>query len=220
MKKLVNALMVSLIFLSNSCMANIIALDTGHTTKQTGATSATGINEYYYNLNMANTIHQLLYSAGVTVNRVPTNQPNIKLTERAKMFPKSNLFVSIHHDSIPNSLRKYQDQISGFSIFVSSKNPQYQHSLACASHVAANLRSIGEHPSNFHSMDIPGERKKLLDQNGVYQYDNLVVLKSSAAPALLIEIGVITNSYEANRLRNPQVIDRIAKTIAYSISTC
>lgn len=206
--------------LANSYNHNGITIDTGHTSKQAGAISATGINEYYYNLNMTNSISNLLAMNGTKINRVPTNLPNITLNQRVQMYPQSKLFVSIHHDSIPGVLQPHKDKIAGFSVFVSAKNPQFSKSLNCARHVANSLKSIGEYPSTFHSLDIPGERKKLLDMNGVYQYDNLVVLKNAPSPAILVEIGVISNPYEANRLNHPQTIDRIAKAIAYSISTC
>ena len=69
-------------------------------------------------------------------------------------------------------------------------------------------------------MNIPGENKKLLTSNGVYQYDNLVVLKKSQKPAVLIEIGVIANPEEANRLSNQKVIWKISENIAQSIQQC
>lgn len=207
-------------FFHNHSQAKTITLDTGHTPIKNGSLSANGIQEYTYNLQMSNAISFYLNSFGINVKRTSVNEPNIKLSERATRYPESDLFVSIHHDSIPKSLASYKDQIAGYSIFVSKKNPKFAQSFSCSKLVGQNLRSIGEYPSSFHSLDLPGERKRMIDTNGVFQYDNLVVLKSSKPAAILIEIGVISNPYEAQRLNHLATINHLAKNIATSLYYC
>ncbi|WEI20372.1 N-acetylmuramoyl-L-alanine amidase (plasmid) [Acinetobacter proteolyticus] len=158
---------------------NSVVLDVGHSPKQAGSTAANGYPEYTYNLSMVNSIEYFLKSRHVQVLRSSVNEDKVSLVQRATRYPNANLFISVHHDSIPTELTKYKNQLKGFSIFVSKKNPEYGKSLKCANLIGQNLKSIGESPSTYHGMNIPGENKKLLTSNGVYQYDNLVVLKKS-----------------------------------------
>lgn len=199
---------------------NSVVLDVGHSPKQAGSTAANGYPEYTYNLSMVNSIEYFLKSRHVQVLRSSVNEDKVSLVQRATRYPNANLFISVHHDSIPTELTKYKNQLKGFSIFVSKKNPEYGKSLKCANLIGQSLKSIGESPSTYHGMNIPGENKKLLTSNGVYQYDNLVVLKKSQKPAVLIEIGVIANPEEANRLSNQKVIWKISENIAQSIQQC
>lgn len=200
--------------------AKTITIDTGHTPTKNGSLSANGIKEYTYNLQMSNAITYYLRSFGIEVKRTSVNEPNIKLSERATRYPTSDLFVSIHHDAIPKQLYSHRNEIAGYSIFVSKKNSNFNQSLYCSQVVGKNLQAIGEYPSTFHSLDIPGEQKRMVDPRGVFLYDNLVVLKTSTPPALLIEVGVISNPYEANRLTHAATINHIAKNIATSLASC
>ena len=219
--------MIKTAVLTISCLfttavsAKVVVLDAGHTPKTFGAMGINGKTEYSYNLNMVNTLSKaILDNSQLRVEKVSINDNQITLSERPNRYTKSDLFVSIHHDSIPEVLNPQRDQLHGFSVFVSKKNPQYQQSLACAKIVAKNLKAMGRTASTYHGWDIEGERKTLLDKNGVYQYDNLVVLKSAKMPALLIEIGVIANSKEAEELTQQNVVDEIAKNIASSLKQC
>jgi N-acetylmuramoyl-L-alanine amidase len=220
--KCISILAMSIITQSIFCFENSVVLDVGHSPKQAGSTAANGYPEYTYNLSMVNSIEYFLKSRHVQVLRSSVNEDKVSLVQRATRYPNANLFfISVHHDSIPTELTKYKNQLKGFSIFVSKKNPEYEKSLKCANLIGQNLKSIGESPSTYHGINIPGENKKLLTSNGVYQYDNLVVLKKSQKPAVfLIEIGVIANPEEANRLSNQKVIWKISENIAQSIQQC
>lgn len=202
------------------CAGNSVVLDVGHSPKQAGSTAANGYPEYIYNLSMTNSIEYFLKARHVQVLRSSVNEDKVSLLNRATRHPNANLLISVHHDSIPKELSKYKNELKGFSIFVSKKNPEYEKSLKCANVIGHNLKGIGESHSNYHGMNIPGENKKLLSANGVYQYDNLVVLKKSLKPAVLIEIGVIANPEEATRLSNQKVIWKISENIAQSIQQC
>lgn len=194
-----------------------ITLDTGHTFNNYGAMGATGMTEYQYNVALTNKIHFLLDKIGVEVKRVPETQ---NLIDRTTYAPNTNLFVSIHHDAFPAILANEKNRTKGFSIFVSKKNPYYKESLNCAKKVAKSLNDSGEIRSAYHEMSIKGENKRLLDNSGVYQYDNLVVLKNSPQPAILIEAGVITRADEAIRLTNSDVQKDLAIAIALGLNEC
>ena len=139
---------------------NSVVLDVGHSPKQAGSTAANGYPEYTYNLSMVNSIEYFLKSRHVQVLRSSVNEDKVSVVQRATRYPNANLFISVHHDSIPTELTKYKNQLKGFSIFVSKKNPEYGKSLKCANLIGQNLKSIGESPSTYHGMNIPGENKK------------------------------------------------------------
>ena len=203
--------------------AAYIVVDTGHTPQHPGAMGANGRVEYLYNLDMSKAVAEDLIASGNRVLRVSADGKDIKLTERTKQAPDADLFVSIHHDSM---LQEWIDagrrrEFSGFSIFVSEKNPHYEESLGCAKKIGAHMLAIGEHPSLYHATPVAGENRPLIDsQYGIHRYDDLVVLKTASIPAVLIEIGVIANPDEALRLNQTDTRQKIALAISQGINEC
>jgi N-acetylmuramoyl-L-alanine amidase len=97
------------------------------------------------------------------------------------------------------------DRFSGYSLFVSRENRHYEDSLVFAKLLGAALMGHGMLYSPHHAEAIPGEGRQLLDrQVGVYLYDQLVVLKSTEAPAVLLEAGIIVNRVEELVLSSPE----------------
>lgn len=136
----------------------------------------------------------------------------------------ASLLVSIHHDSVqPRYLspwetegRKqfYSDSFSGYGLFVSAKNGGFAESQAVAADIADVLLANGMHPSLHHAEPIPGENRPLLDaRRGIYQFDDLVVLKTAVMPAVLIEAGVIVNRDEELRVASLEYREKIARAI-------
>ncbi|WP_246012104.1 N-acetylmuramoyl-L-alanine amidase family protein [Hydromonas duriensis] len=200
-----------------------VVLDTGHMPSRPGAMGATGQVEYQYNLNMSTAVAHQLEQTGVRVLRIAADGNDIELKDRSTQAPDADVFVSIHHDSMP---QEWIDEgrnktLSGFSIFVSKKNPQFDKSLACAQNIGAQLLSIKETPSLYHASEKAGQSRPFLDEQlGVHQFDDLVVLKTAPIPAVLVEIGVIVNPSEAVRLSHKRTIKTISHAIAQGIQTC
>ncbi len=97
-------------------------VDVGHTVEVPGAISARGVAEYAFNLQLADAVKQALVAAGFdrTVRLVTATAPPIGLTERAALANKmhADLFISIHHDSVPDYLLEtweYEGQQNRFS---------------------------------------------------------------------------------------------------------
>ena len=72
-----------------------------------------------------------------------------------------------------------------------------------------------------HAEPIPGENRLFADRlNGVYYFDDLVVLKTATQPALLLEAGIIVNRTDEVTLQQPAVHAKLAAAIATVLATC
>jgi len=65
-------------------------------------------------------------------------------------------------------------------------------------------------PTLHHNEDIDGERRLLLDKKlGIYQFDDLKVLKNAHSPAFLFEAGVIVNPKDESLVRSISFKDSV-----------
>ncbi len=140
----------------------------------------------------------------------------------------ADLLISIHHDSVQpqymsqwsygGNQRKYSDRFSGYSLFVSLKNSHPDESLGLATDVGTQLSAAGFTPSLHHAEKIPGENRTLVNAKlGIYQFDDLIVLKLPPIPAVLLECGVIVNREEETKLSNPKYQAKMAGAVAAGI---
>ncbi|MGZ8947049.1 MAG: N-acetylmuramoyl-L-alanine amidase family protein [Methylococcaceae bacterium] len=217
-------------------MANkpaLLAIDAGHSKQHPGAISASGKPEFEFNADLSASLQILLASHSARFVDISENGNTVDLPARTRFASAAGatFFLSIHHDSVqPQYLKSWQSQgitrqhsnhASGFSLFVSRKNPQFNASLQCASAIGSALKQKGLHPSPHHAETIAGESREWADQNnGVYYYDNLVVLKTAAMPAVLLEAGVIVNRDEEQRLQKSETRDTIAGAIEKGLFNC
>jgi N-acetylmuramoyl-L-alanine amidase len=117
--------------------------------------------------------------------------------------------------------RRFSDRFSGFSLFVSRKNPQPEASLGCARTIGVALKRAGLIPSPHHAENIPGENREWADQDaGVYYFDDLVVLRTATTPAVLVEAGVIVNRAEEELIQQAAMRSTITAAIARGLSDC
>ncbi len=208
-----------------------IALDVGHSIKHPGADSARGVGEYYFNRTIAAALLRCLKKAGeVEVFIINPQGTSISLTERTRQAAnrRATVFLSIHHDSVQRryvkewkvdgKTRLYSDNFSGFSVFVSRKNRKFAESLRFARLLGEAMVARGFSPTMHHAEKIPGEGRNLVDKElGLYEFDDLVVLKTAAMPAVLLECGVIVNRGEEASLQRPEIQQRIADAAAEAI---
>ncbi len=207
-----------------------IALDIGHTTKSPGAYSARGRGEFYFNQEIVEQLAPILKQLGATVHIInPAGAPISLYARTAKARKlKADLFVSIHHDSVNQRYkqkwrvggkpREYSDRYSGFSIFFSSKNPMPRRSKELAESIGESMLQSGFKPTLHHAEKIEGENRPLIRKDiGLYEYTDLIVLKTARTPAALVECGVIVHREEETALRQPATHLRISKAIAGGI---
>ena len=211
----------------------LIAIDVGHSLAWPGAISARGVPEFQFNRTLAMVVERTLRARGFRTRLIGEQGDLDTLTGRtaAAADAKAIFFLSLHHDSVQERYleswpvdgreRRYSDRFSGYSLFVSRKNPNPAKSLACASAFGEAMRSQGFAPSLHHAEPIPGENRPLADApNGVYYFDDLVVLKTAASPAVLVEAGIILNRDDERVLGEPATRERIARAIANGLTDC
>jgi len=189
-----------------------VVVDVGHTADVPGAMSARGIPEYAFNLELAKDIKQALLDAGFsqTVLLITATAPWGGLVERAARANsmRANLFISIHHDSVPDNLLKtwdydgqenhFNDDYPGYAIFISNENADRAGSLFFGAFLGKELESRGLHYTPHYTLALMGHRRRILvDANaGVYRYDQLIVLRETKMAAVLLEAGSIVNRQE------------------------
>ena len=187
-------------------------IDVGHTAEAPGATSARGFLEFSFNLNLAKRIEQQLLAAGfkrsvLLITEGPSRKALAKRVKRANALG-ADLFLSIHHDSVPDRfLEKWEfegkqhafsDRFHGHSIFISNDNSDRAGSLLFARLLGNELGKRKLQYTPHYTERYMGHRQRLLvdAQAGVYRYDELIVLRDTDMPAVLLEAGSIINREE------------------------
>jgi len=197
-----------------------VVVDVGHTADVPGADSARGVPEYSFNLALAGAVKDALVGAGFdnTVRLITATAPWRGLVERAARANamRADLFVSIHHDSVPDKLietweydgqqHQFSDRFSGYSIFISNENGDRRGSLAFGHLLGKALQALGLHYTPHYTLPLMGKyRHELVDaESGVYRYDQLIVLRDTRMPAVLLEAGSIVNRQEELTLGTPE----------------
>ena len=204
----------------------LVAVDVGHGRLDTGAISARGRPEFAFNRDFAGLLATTLRQRELGVKEVNFDGHIGSLAARPKAAHGSDFFISIHHDSISEPWlldwewdgkpQRYTEVKRGYGIFVSAQNPDPATSLRCASAIGAMMRRAGFEPSTWHA------RKHVAAdaENGVWYYDNLVVLYRTTLPAVLFEAGVIKHRDEELELLDPERQARMADAVATGIAAC
>lgn len=204
-------------------LAATVVLDTGHTPGSPGIRSPDGRSEYEFNLDLADEVASRLREKGIRVIRPQVDDTHAGNLARIEYTTSANLFVSLHHDGIPADWPSpyRREEFAGYAVYVSAKNPAAVASYRCGRLIGAGLAAVGERPSLYHAIPMPGdERPVLYTKHGVHRFDDLLLLKASSAPAVQVEAGVIANPEEARRLEQPGTVRRLGLAIAESIAQC
>lgn len=203
-----------------------VALDVGHDLIDAGAASARERPEFEFNLMLANRLAGALRARQVEVREVNFDGATLQLADRPAQAAGSDFFLSIHHDSIAEEhLQAWEwngraasrtEAKRGFGLFISAANPEPWASLECASRIGAALREAGFAPTPWHGRKHPPADA----DNGVWYYDNLLVLHRASQPAVLFEAGVIKHREEELELLDPLRQARMADALAAGIAAC
>ena len=203
-----------------------IAVDVGHTLADPGASSARGRSEFAFNHQFAGVLTAALRAENVRVQEINFDGAIGSLAERAEQARGSDFFIAVHHDSINAEYLEFWDWDGeeasyttlkrGFGIFVSRRNPDLATSLRCASAMGATLRRAGFVPTPWHAR----KHQPADADNGVWYFDNLVVLHKASFPAVLFEAGVIKHREEELELLDQARQARMADALVSALSAC
>jgi len=210
-----------------------VIIDVGHTEKAPGAISARGVSEFAFNVNLARRIEQELLAAGfrrsmLLITEGPSRKGLVERVKRANALD-GDLFLSVHHDSVPDEFlekwefkgeqRNFSDRFKGHSIFISDDNSDRAGSLLFAKLLGGQLRKRGLKYAPHYTDPIMGNRQRLLidAREGVYRYDQLIVLKDTAMPSVLLEAGSIINREEELRMSSAEHQALVSAAVADAV---
>ena len=197
-----------------------VVVDVGHTLDVPGAMSARGVPEYAFNLQLGQDADKALIDAGFgqTVLLITKTAPWLGLIERAQRANAmhADLFIALHHDSVPDNLmhpwqyngqdQGYNDDYPGYAIFISNDNADRAGSLKFGSLLGKELQARGLQYTPHYTLALMGHhRRDLVDAKaGVYRFNELLVLRETHMPAVLLEAGSIVNRQEELQLATPE----------------
>jgi N-acetylmuramoyl-L-alanine amidase len=113
----------------------------------------------------------------------------------------------------------FSDRFSGYSVFVSRDNADFKTSLAFAELVGKEMKARGLEYAQQYTMPIMGRYQfPLLDKDtGVYAHDELIVLRKSRMPAVLLEAGSIINRDEELKMDSSERRDLITDAVVSAV---
>jgi N-acetylmuramoyl-L-alanine amidase len=209
-------------------------LDVGHTAKSPGAASSRNIDEFEFNLRLAKRIQEKLKADGFSETTVLVTEGKAKpsLMKRVAAANKANpdLLLSIHHDSVPDGFledwefegkpRHFSDKFSGYSVFVSEQNPHYKASLMFAKMLGNQMAARDQQFARQYDQMFMGKYQRLLldIDAGVYRYDELIVLRKTQMPAVLLEAGSIINRDEELLMASAEYHDLVSAAVSSAVA--
>ena len=189
----------------------IVFLDPGHGGSDSGATAG-GYKEADLNLAVAKKVQSLLLDRGYTVYMSRDNNTLVSLLDRSQMANDlhADIFVSIHH----NSTGAGTTTANGIESYFYEYDPNYPSKINAGMH------------NNFERISKSVTLANLIQEKMVtYTSSNnrgtdgetFSVVRESAMPATLLELGFINNQSERQKLVTDSYQNILAKAIADGI---
>lgn len=207
-----------------------IVLDPGHGGHDPGAKGPTGLREKDVTLDIAKRVAEILFER--TSDRIILTRSDdrfVGLRDRAAIANENNadMFVSIHVNAAPSrTARGVETFYQSVSLVESSRlleklgGSSYdpKGSAEVSMTIESLLKSKMQKGSVELAISIQDELSRELGvENRGVKEAMFVVLRNSEVPAVLVEVGFISNPSEEKKLRSQAYRDRIAKAIASGI---
>ncbi len=212
-----------------------IVIDAGHGGNDPGAMGKTGLREKDVVLDIAKRLKSILAESGVSVVMTRDSDKFIPLNERVNIANRSNadLFLSVHANANPSR------SLNGFEIYyispsvsdvqravVSTKQVKLNFENSSFSQSSANLKSIlwdMIHSYNRAqaielSRSICKEMGSSIDAKIIgVKSANFCVLRGTCMPAVLAEVGFVSNKMEEQLLKDNLYRQKLAEGIKNGI---
>ncbi|MFH1859999.1 MAG: N-acetylmuramoyl-L-alanine amidase [bacterium] len=222
----------------DSVRIRTIVIDPGHGGNDSGAVGRTGLLEKNVVIDIAKRLRFVLQRALPDVNILLTRDSDyfIPLRERTRFanYKNADLFISIHSNA------SYASKAHGFEVFYLSTeaSDDASRALAAAENEVISLEK-GNKSNNVDMIKlILGDiaQQEFIEES--IELARLVqsiacknmgmvnrgaksaffwVLRDAMMPAVLIEVGFLTNPFEENRLRSEEFRDNMVSSICDSI---
>ncbi|HSV28634.1 MAG TPA: N-acetylmuramoyl-L-alanine amidase [Candidatus Omnitrophota bacterium] len=215
----------------------VIVLDPGHGGVDPGAIGVSGVYEKFITLAAARELKEQLERSGrYKVHLTRDRDIFIRLRDRVALARQYNadLFISLHADAVQNP------QIKGLSVYTLSQNASDAEAAALAdkenkvdliagidlSHESADVANILidlaqretlNRSAGFAGGIVDELGREITLLNNTHRFAGFAVLKAPDVPAVLIELGYLSNEYEERNLRQPVYREKIAKSISRAI---
>ncbi len=224
---------------TNYAKANkrVIVIDAGHGGKDGGAQGARGRSEKKVVLKTALRLGRELKARGFKVYYTRVRDKFIKLRNRTKMANRKNadLFISIHANAAPTR-SKYRSMHGVETFFLSPARSKRSKNVAAKENVSdlAEMNYFSKQTylnflnrekilaSNKLAIDVQqgmlnSIRKRYRVRDGGVREAPFWVLVGAQMPAVLVEIGYITNPVEGKRISSSSYQNLLANGIANGI---
>ncbi len=211
-----------------------VIIDPGHGGRDPGAQGRSGVKEKEVVLDIAKRVKMLLEEASIQVVMTRHGDEFISLAERTEIASNSDadIFVSIHANS--NPMRKMQGMESYYvktqhkndldenqrqkneEIFVKKLNMKYSPLLG---HVVADMMYVfkAEESVSLAQSIVQQGSEHVQTPNRGARTCRFFVVRNTLIPAVLVEVGFLTNRQEEKRLNMPSYRQKIAEAIAHSV---
>ena len=212
-----------------------VVIDAGHGGKDPGAIGVAGMQEKTVVLDVAQRLEKLLEAAGVKVTMTRKDDTFFSLPERTAIASRSraDLFISIHANSSPvrsvHGVEVYCLKDLG-TLEKNEAQRQANHKLMFKNlsmkKGSLSLEDIVEDMLYTHKQSVsPALATKLADRVAQTAKANdrgdkqsrFFVLRNTLIPAVLVEIGFVTNPKEGRLLKTGDYRQRIAEGLANGI---
>lgn len=168
----------------------LIVVDAGHGGDEPGAISPSGVKEKDLTLDIAKRLNELLLDGGAKTYMIRSTDITVPYQIRPNIANemKADLFFSIHINAY------YNDRIQGVE------------TLYCSG-------SSGESKKIAKLVQETMVEELGMVDRGIWERENLVVLRETKMPAVLAEVGYLTHPEDEKKLLDPEFRQKAAEAL-------
>ncbi|NQG45746.1 cell wall hydrolase [Streptococcus suis] len=189
-----------------------VYIDPGHGGRDSGA-SYGGVHEKNLALSVANKLRDNLVQRGINVLMTRDGDYDVDFkTERSRMTNESNadLFISIHFNATGAGV----SNSSGIETYWYQYDPEYQPKIN---------KEMHNNPTRLAESEILANKvqESLIKETGAVnrgvRRETFAVLRETAIPAILVELGFMDNPSELPVIKQDSYHTRLAKALAQGV---